>query len=115
MLAVDSVDGISSVSTWKNVADEMNQTAKPRRIQIDAALNNRLTALAERDGVSVDDLVTKTLSRHADERERVMDDLRQDEERWQRYLATGHAVPFESVRRKLRAMVAKAANRSNTW
>lgn len=98
----------------KNVANEMNQTAKPRQIEIDAALNSRLTALAEREGVSVDDLVTKTLNQHADEREQVLDDLRQDEERWQRYLAAGHAVPFETVRRKLRTMVTEAADRSKT-
>ena len=92
----------------------MNQTAKPKQIEIDAALNNRLTALVQRDGVSVDDFVTKALKLHADEQERMLGELRQDEERWQRYLASGHAVPFETVRRKLRGMVAEADDHTQT-
>ena len=81
-------------------------------LSIDPALQSRLEALAARSGVSVTDLALSVLRAHADEQERLIAEFAEDEERWQRYLAGGQTVPFETVRGKLSKLATEAARKA---
>lgn len=78
-------------------------------LSIDPALRLRLSALAAKINTSVEALADDILRMHADEAEHALEEQAEDEQRWQRYLQTGQAIPFASVRRKLRELAAKAA------
>jgi len=88
-------------------------TRKSDILQIDAGLMQRLKVLASRSGQSSADLVETVLRRHADEEERKLLEQKEDEQRWQRYLSEGHAVPFETVRNKLHGLAAEAAQKAD--
>ena len=72
-------------------------------LTIDPDLRERLESLADRSGTSIDDLVNAVLSAHADQQEHLLNELAEDEERWQQYLASGRSIPVESVRTRLRS------------
>lgn len=78
----------------------------------DPALRSRLSALAARAGTSVDDFAQAVLRAHADEQERLLDELAEDEDRWQRYVAGGETIPFETVRGRLRTLAGEAARKA---
>ena len=86
-----------------------NMTNKTTSLNIDPELRSRLTSLAARSGTSFADLAESVLRTHADEQERMMDELAEDEERWQRYVAGGQTIPFETVRSHLHGLAAQAA------
>ncbi len=81
-------------------------------IQIAPDLRVRLMALASRSGVSFSDLAESILRAHADEQERMISELAEDEDRWQRYLAGGQTIPFETVRSHLHGLAAQAAQKA---
>lgn len=89
-------------------------TSKDTLLEIDPNLRARLEALASRSGMSLETLAQSVLLAHADEQERLADELAEDEERWQQYLATGQSIPFETVREKLRSLAAAAARQTDT-
>ena len=82
------------------------------RVELDPELEARLTSLAERSGLSLADLARSVLRAHADEQERLIEEFAEDEERWQRYLAGGQTVPFESVRKSLHRLAGEAARKA---
>ena len=86
-------------------------TSENSSLKIDSELRARLTALASRHGTSFEALAEAILRAHADEQERLVDEFAEDEERWQRYLATGESIPFETVRNKLRSLASAAARK----
>ena len=87
--------------------------AKPfQTLKLDSELQARLAVLASRAGVSVDALAEAVLRAHADEQERLISELAEDEERWQRYIAGGQTVSFEIVRGKLRKLAGEAARKA---
>lgn len=49
---------------------------------------------------------------HAEEQERLIGELAEDEDRWQRYLAGGQTIPFESVRGRLQKLATEAAGKA---
>ncbi len=81
-------------------------------LTIDADLEARLSALAARTGRTVSDLAETVLRRHADEQERLIAELAEDEARWQHYLASRTSVAFDDVHRRLRHLAAEAAAKS---
>ena len=85
-----------------------------RALTIDPDLRARLDSLAERSGTSVEDLVQAVLAAHADEQERVIDELIDDEARWQRYLSTGQSVPLQQVRDKLIGLAREAGGKAES-
>ncbi len=87
----------------------MTDTDRSSPLTLDPDLWARLTVLAARAGVSVRALADTVLRAHADEQERRVDEGAEDEERWQRYLAGGPSIAFESVRRRVRKLVGEAA------
>ena len=62
---------------------------------MDRQVTLRLSAPAERQGETLEDFAANVLREHADQA--LAEDV-EDAERWQRYLATGTAVPVERVR-----------------
>lgn len=84
---------------------------KSETLMIDSALRSRLTALAEREGASFPEFAERLLRSHADEAERAIVERAEDEQRWQRYIETGAAVPFETVRSKLAHLAGQAAQK----
>ena len=89
----------------------MADTKTDPPLTLDPELQARLTALAARSDMSLADLAESVLRAHADEQERLIDELAEDEERWQRYLAGGQSIPFQTVRRKLHRLAAEAAQK----
>lgn len=81
-------------------------------LSLEPELEARLTALARRSGMSLADLAQSVLRAHADEQERVVEEFAEDEQRWQRYLAGGQTIPFDSVRGRLQKLVADAARKA---
>ena len=81
-------------------------------LNLDPDLVVRLTALAARSGLSLAGLAESVLRAHADEQERTLGELAEDEARWQRYLAGGQTIPFERVREKLHRLAAEAARKA---
>jgi hypothetical protein len=79
---------------------------------LDPDLAARLTALAARSGQSLADLAQSVLRAHADEQEKVESELAEDEQRWQRYLAGGQTIAFQSVRGRLQKLAAEAARKA---
>jgi predicted transcriptional regulator len=86
---------------------------KTQPLEIDAHLQARLSALAKKKGTSLADFAESVLRSYADEVERAISEYAEDESRWQRYLETGASVPFESVRAKLRGLVAEATRKTD--
>ena len=82
------------------------------QVAIDPELEARLSALAARSGVSLSELAQSVLRSHADEQERLSEELAEDEHRWQRYLSTGESIPFDVVRAQLRRLAREAAQRA---
>ena len=82
-------------------------------ISVDADLQARLATMAKKAGLSVNELALGILRAHADEQERLMAEHAEDEDRWQRYLAAGHAVSYQAVRSKLHRLAAEAAAKAN--
>ena len=64
--------------------------------------------------MSLTDLAESVLRAHADEQERLIAELAEDEERWQRYLAGGKTVSFEDVRKKLHELAGEAAGKAQS-
>lgn len=83
-------------------------------LTIDPALRTRLIALASRSGTSFSKLAEAVLRAHADEQERLIDELAEDEERWQRYLAGGETIPFRTVRERLHGLAGEAAKKAES-
>ncbi len=83
-------------------------------LTIEPELRARLMDLAARSGTSLAELVESVLCAHADEQERILDELSEDEERWQRYLADGQNVSFQVVREKLHGLAGEAARKTQT-
>ena len=90
----------------------MTDTESSSPLTLDPDLQARLTVLAARAGVSVHALADSVLRAHADEQEQLVDELAEDEERWQRYLAGGQSIAFESVRRRVRELAGEAARKA---
>lgn len=89
--------------------DGVMSMTKPQSLTIDPNLQVRLSALAERQGYTVSEFAERLLRAHADQAEREITEYAEDERRWQRYLETGTAVSFDTVRNKLRHLAAEAA------
>lgn len=85
---------------------------KNSTLQIDPDLRVRLKALASKTGRSITDFAESVLRSHADEEERKILERAEDEQRWQRYLAGGRTIPFETVRNKLHGLAAEAAQKA---
>jgi len=81
-------------------------------LQIDPDLRVRLKALASKTGRSFADFAEGVLRSHAEEEERKILERAEDEQRWQRYLAGGRTIPFETVRNKLHGLAAEAAQKA---
>ena len=81
-------------------------------LDLDPELQARLSDLATRAGVSVAGIAESVLRAHVDEQERMNDELNEDEQRWQRYLAGGQTIPFEAVRGKLHKLAWEAAQKA---
>jgi len=84
---------------------------KPQPLNIDPNLEVRLSALAAREGYTVSEFAERLLRAHADQAEREITEYAEDERRWQKYLETGTAVSFDTVRNKLRHLAAEAAHK----
>lgn len=84
---------------------------KSQPLTIDPNLQVRLSALAKREGYTVSELAERLLRAHADQAEREIIEYAEDDRRWQKYLETGAAVPFDTVRNKLRHLAAEAAHK----
>ena len=81
----------------------------PERIDIDEAVAARIAALARGQGQTASDLANDVLRAWAEDIDRATDtDTAEDERRWQEYLRTGEAIPFEQVEKKLLALAEKA-------
>ena len=80
-------------------------------LHIDADLMVRIKALASKSGRSFADMAESILRSHADEEDRKLLELADDEQRWQHYLSEGQSVPFATVRHKLRGLAAEAAQK----
>jgi len=87
---------------------------RQKTVALDADLEARLGALASRSGQSVQDLAADILRTHAEEQELRATEEADDEVRWQRYLATGQSVSFDTVRGKLRRLASEAAVKADT-
>ena len=85
---------------------------KNNSLQIDPDLRVRLKALASKTGRSFADFAEGVLRSHAEEEERKILERAEDEQRWQRYLAGGRTIPFETVRNKLHGLAAQAAQKA---
>ena len=81
---------------------------KTHTLTVNPELEERLTTLAERLGVSYHDLAMAILERHADEQERLLAEIQEDEQRWQRYLASGRSIPLNKVRSRLQQLATEA-------
>ena len=92
----------------------MADTETNTPLTLDPELRVRLTALAARSNMSLADLAETVLRAHADEQERLIDELAEDEERWQRYLVGGQTVSFQGVRAKLLRPAGEAARKADT-
>ncbi len=84
-----------------------------KSLPLDAELQARLSALAAKLGRSVEGLAQDILQSHLDEQERLTQEQQEDEERWQRYLATGQSVPYQTVRAKLHRLASEAAQKAD--
>ena len=82
---------------------------KPDTVSIDPALQVRLSTLASRSGLSVDELAGRVLADHVENAERSSAEYAEDDARWQRYLESGTVVPAQAIRSKLRNYAAQAA------
>lgn len=89
--------------------DAAMPSEKRQPLEIDPQLTLRLSALAERQGETLEDFAANVLREHADQAEQALAEDVEDAERWQRYLKSGTAVPVESVRRRLRELAGAAA------
>ena len=85
---------------------------KNNTLQIDPDLRVRLKALASKTGRSFAEFAEEILRSHADEEERRIIERGEDEQRWQRYIAGGQTIPFETVRNKLHGLAAEAAQKA---
>ena len=79
------------------------------RLEIAPALRTRLTELAAREGQSLEAFAESVLLHYADAAEQQANEFADDDERWQRYLATGLTIPHPEIRRKLHSLAARAA------
>lgn len=84
-------------------------TQPPAPLHIASDLHDRLEALAERQGISLEALAERVLAAHAEAEERALGEEVDDEARWQRYLESGEALPFDAVRRRVRDLARQAA------
>ena len=87
-------------------------TERSQTLQIDPNLRIRLKALASKTGRSVSDFAESVLRSHADEEERKVLEKAEDEQRWQKYLAGGKTIPFETVRNNLHGLAVEAAQKA---
>jgi predicted transcriptional regulator len=87
--------------------DQTGQT-----VSADEKLQQRLLALAEEAGETLESFTEKLLTAYADDIERSQAERTEDEQRWQRFVESGSAVPFDQVRSKLRGLAAEASARS---
>ncbi|WP_117196523.1 hypothetical protein [Rhizobium terrae] len=88
-------------------------TSKTQPLEIDPQLQDRLGALARKQGASLADFAESVLRSYADEAERTISEHAEDESRWQRYIETGTSVSFDTVRAKLRGFAADAAGKAD--
>lgn len=88
-------------------------TEKTDTLHIDHDLQVRLLAIAERTGHSVPELAETVLRSYADDAEREQAEFAEDEERWQRYLESGSAIAFDTVKGKLHRLASEAARRAD--
>jgi predicted transcriptional regulator len=96
-----------------NSYDRKNMHDKNDTLQIAPDLMVRLEALATKNGRSLADFAAGILQSHAENEECKQIERAEDEQRWQRYLAEGRTVSFETVRNKLRDLTAEAARKAN--
>lgn len=87
--------------------DQTGQT-----VSADEKLQQRLLALAEEAGETLEAFTEKLLTAYADDIERTRAERAEDERRWQRFVESGSSVSFDQVRGKLRGLAAEAAARS---
>ena len=71
-------------------------------------LERRLAAIAESRHITVESLTTEMLSEFAKEQERYVQEMVEDETRWQRYLRTGKSISREDMSRKLQSLAKQA-------
>lgn len=79
-------------------------TVDTKSVKIDADLQSRLTMIAERQGYSFNELAESILRMHADRLEHEINEYADDDERWQRYVESGAAISFDSIRSKLQIL-----------
>jgi len=85
-------------------------TMDQNRIEIDDALTERIATLASEQGMKASDLATDVLRSFVEEVEgTVVADTTEDERRLREYERTGEAIPFDTIRKELRALAAQSA------
>lgn len=66
-------------------------------IKLDASVHERLKALSEIKDRSPDWLMRVAIAEYVEREEVYEREKREDRERWERYQASGHAIPGEAV------------------
>lgn len=87
----------------------MNNDTK--NLPFDADLLVRLSMLADKRGVPVEDLATLVLNEFVAAEEHALIERGDLEHRWQQYLDSGQTVPVDKIRAKLRDYAAEAGRR----
>jgi predicted transcriptional regulator len=73
-------------------------------VKVDEAIRERLKALAEARDRSPHWIMKKALSEYLNREEKRERERHEDEQRWERYVLTGEAVPHQRVREWLGAL-----------
>lgn len=77
-----------------------------QHLPIDPDLHERLSAMAEKQGIPFDELALNVLHNHADF------DIAEDERRYQKYLETGESVSLEEFRANIQGYIQDARKRA---
>ena len=83
-----------------------------KTLSIDAELGQRLAEEAVKSGCTPDALAADILQAHFAANTTGLQDLEDDDLRWQRYKESGHSVSQDAIRSKLRRYAAEAASKA---
>jgi len=83
-----------------------------KTLSINADLGQRLTEKAVKAGRTPDALAADILQAHLDADTIDVQDIAEDDMRWQRYKESGHSVSQEAIRGKLRRYAAEAESKA---